>query len=207
MGMKNSREIQGNVPKYIIGIDEVGRGPIAGPVTVGATLMPSSLSWKDFEGLKDSKKLTEKKREEWFSKICGIDEVSYAVSSVSQKAIDSVGIVLAIQSALDKSLNELLYKLKIKSKDCLVLLDGGLHAGDEFMYQETIIKGDEKECSIAIASVMAKVTRDREMIRLSEKFPEYGFDTHKGYGTKKHFEAIKEIGLCDLHRRSFLKSY
>ncbi len=194
-----------NAHKYIIGIDEVGRGPIAGPVTVGAVLMPSSLSWENFEGLKDSKKLTEKKREEWFSKISEIDSIHYVVFSIDQGVIDSIGIVPAIRSALNQSINELINKLEIHPENCLVLLDGGLHAGDEFIHQETIIKGDEKECSIAIASIMAKVTRDREMVKFGDIYPEYGFDTHKGYGTNKHFESIKKFGLCDLHRRSFLK--
>lgn len=187
--------------KYIIGIDEVGRGPIAGPVTVGAVLLPVGFSWKDFEGLRDSKKLTEKSREVWFSKVSEMKDISYKVTSVSEKYIDSCGIVSAIQKALCLSLK----KLNVDPKKCLVLLDGGLHAPKEFIYQKTIIKGDEKECTIALASVMAKVTRDRKMVQFSEKYPGYGFDTHKGYGTKKHYEGIKKHGICELHRISFLK--
>ena len=93
----------------------------------------------------------------------------------------------------------------MKPKKCLVLLDGGLRAPKRFMYQKTIIRGDEKEYAIALASIMAKVTRDRKMVKLSKKYPLYGFNSHKGYGTKKHYEKIKKCGLCELHRRSFLK--
>ncbi|MFC1729784.1 ribonuclease HII [candidate division KSB1 bacterium] len=188
--------------KYIIGIDEVGRGPIAGPVSVGAVLLPKDYSWQNFDGLKDSKKLTEKNREVWFSKVCEMSDVSYAVSSVSEKIIDSGGIVPAIRTALSQSLK----KLDVEPNECLVLLDGGLYAPEEFIYQKTIIKGDEKECAIALASVMAKVTRDRKMVQFGGEYSEYGFETHKGYGTKKHYEKIREHGLCDIHRRSFLKS-
>jgi len=188
--------------KYIVGIDEVGRGPIAGPVTVGAVLLSKSYSLRDFKGLKDSKKLTENNKEVWFSRVSVMPDVSYTVSSVSQKVIDSYGIVHAIRLALSRSLK----KLDVEPKDCLVLLDGGLYAPKEFIYQKTIIKGDEKEYEIALASVMAKVTRDRMMVRLSKRFPEYGFDSHKGYGTKKHYEKIKKHGICDLHRKSFLNN-
>jgi len=188
--------------KYIVGIDEVGRGPIAGPVTVGAVLLSKSYSLRDFKGLKDSKKLTENNKEVWFSRVSVMPDVSYTVSSVSQKVIDSYGIVHAIRLALSRSLK----KLDVEPKDCLVLLDGGLYAPKEFIYQKTIIKGDDKEYAIALASVMAKVTRDRMMVRLSKRFPEYGFDSHKGYGTKKHYEKIKKHGICDLHRKSFLNN-
>ena len=187
--------------EYIIGIDEVGRGPIAGPVTVGAVLLPNSYSWHDFKGLKDSKKLTKKDREVWFSQVRGMGGISYKVSSVSEKVIDKKGIVYSIRLAILRSLN----KLDVNPKECLVLLDGGLCAPKKFVYQKTIIRGDEKEYSIALASIMAKVTRDRKMVQLSKKYPEYGFDSHKGYGTKRHYEEIKKHGMCDIHRRSFFK--
>jgi len=186
---------------YIVGIDEVGRGPVAGPVTVGAVLIPTHYSWEDFEGLKDSKKLTELKREVWFSHIEESKDISYAVSSVSEKFIDSDGIVPAIREALRQSIT----KLDVEPHDCSVLLDGGLFAPEEYAHQQTVIRGDEKEFAIALASIMAKVTRDRNMVEFSKKYPEYGFDTHKGYGTKKHYEQIKKHGMCDIHRRSFLK--
>lgn len=186
--------------KYIIGIDEVGRGPIAGPVAVCALLLPKRLSWRNFKGLKDSKKLTSRKREIWFSRVCDMRDISYAVSFVHQSTIDSRGIMFAIRTALKRSLR----KLDVKVKDCLVLLDGGLYAPEEFIYQKTIIKGDEKECAIALASVMAKVIRDKKMVRFSKKYPEYGFNFHKGYGTKMHYECINTYGVCDIHRKSFL---
>lgn len=196
--------------KYIIGIDEVGRGPIAGPVTVCAVLLPNDYSWNDFYGLKDSKKLTPKHREEWFLRVRNTDNIFYEVSSVSEKIIDSRGIVPSIQIALNKSLNKLLDKsldkLDVNPEECFVFLDGGLHAPEEFINQRTIIRGDEKEYAIALASIMAKVTRDRKMVQFSKKYPEYDFDSHKGYGTKKHYEQIKKYGMCDLHRRSFLKN-
>ncbi len=186
--------------KYIIGIDEVGRGPLAGPVTVGAVLLQRGLGWRHFKGLRDSKKLTKESREVWFAKALDMN-IPYAVSSVSQRIIDTKGIVPSIHIAIYRCLN----KLKVHPKKCLVLLDGGLHAPEEFIYQKTIIRGDEKECAIALASVMAKVTRDRKMVRLSKKYPEYGFETHKGYGTKRHYKQIKKYGICELHRRSFLR--
>jgi ribonuclease HII len=186
--------------KYIVGIDEVGRGPIAGPVAVGAFLIPKGLSWRDFKGLKDSKKLSEKVREEWFSKLRTFPKTHFVVSFTSHRSIDKQGIVPAITSALTRSLQ----KLAVKPEECLVLLDGGLRAPVEFKYQETIIKGDEKECAIACASVMAKVSRDRRMVHFSQKYPEYGFEMHKGYGTKNHYAQIKHYGICPIHRKSFL---
>jgi len=188
--------------KYIIGVDEVGRGPIAGPVTVGAVLLPDDYSWKNFKGLRDSKKLTEANREVWFSRVRKTDSISYAVSSVSEKIIDSRGIVHAIKVALSRSLK----KLDIEPEDCLVLLDGGLYAPDEYKNQSTIIKGDQKEFSISLASIIAKVSRDKKMVDMGKEFPGYGFEKHKGYGTRQHMVAIKELGMLDVHRKSFLKN-
>jgi len=187
---------------YIIGVDEVGRGPIAGPVTVGAVLLPRNYSWKHFKGLRDSKQLTAAGRETWFTNVCLTPVISYAVSSVGGKIIDREGIVPAVHFALGRSLA----KLQVQPNDCLVLLDGGLRAPEEFIHQRTIIKGDEKECAIALASIMAKVTRDKKMAAYSKYYPEYGFDSHKGYGTRKHYEQLKKHGMCDLHRRSFLRN-
>jgi ribonuclease HII len=187
--------------KYIIGVDEVGRGPIAGPVAIGAFLIPRSLSWKDFKGLKDSKKLSEKVREEWFKKLNVLPKARFAVSFTSHTQIDRRGIVPAISSALTRSLK----KLNVKPEECLILLDGGLRAPSEFINQKTIIKGDEKECAIACASIMAKVSRDRRMVTFARTYPKYGFEVHKGYGTKKHYEQISRLGACAIHRKSFLK--
>ncbi len=189
--------------KFTIGIDEVGRGPIAGPVAVGAFvfLVPDASS--HFKGVKESKQLKEEKREEWFGRILEMQKkglIDFEVTFQSEKVIDTKGISFAIKKALEMSIK----RLKIDFKKTLVLLDGGLHAPAEYTSQKTIIKGDVKERVIAFASICAKVMRDRYMRKMAKKYPEYGFDVHKGYGTKRHYEAIKKYGLTDLHRRSFL---
>lgn len=179
--------------KYTIGIDEVGRGPIAGPVTVCACMISSDIA-KKYKGIKDSKKLSELQREKIFSEIQG--KVEYKVTSISAKEIDEKGISFCIKKALAKSIS-------VFPTDTLVLLDGGLKAPLEYKDQKTIIKGDEKEVCIALASIIAKVTRDRYMCKMAKKCPEYGFEGHKGYGTRKHYEAIEKHGLSPLHRRTF----
>ena len=190
--------------KYLIGIDEVGRGPIAGPVAVGAFVFLKPSAKKYFKGVKESKQLSESKREEWFSKILDakkIGLINFSVTFQSEKVIDKKGISFAIKKCLAISLD----KLKINPKDVEVRLDGGLKAPLEYINQKTIIKGDAKETVIALASICAKVLRDRKMREWSRKYPKYGFDVHKGYGTKGHYEAIKKHGLMALHRRSFLQ--
>ena len=195
--------------KYIIGIDEVGRGPLAGPVAVCAFKMPIDFNAKSFGKIKDSKKLTSEKREEIFARLKKIKAevhhgvLDYFVSYESAKKIDKIGISKAIKSCLKKSLA----KLKLKPAECLVLLDGGLKAPKKYKNQKTIIKGDEKERIIAFASIVAKVSRDALMCKLAKKYPEYCFEIHKGYGTKKHCEAIKKNGLCFEHRRCFCKKF
>jgi ribonuclease HII len=189
--------------KYIIGIDEVGRGPIAGPVTLGSFVFLDHKVKKKFKGVKESKQLSEKKREEWFAVITEAKnngKVDFAVDFQSSKIIDSKGIVFAI----NKSLAIVLKKLNLKPSSCRVLLDGGLRAPIQYRDQKTIIKGDEKEMVIALASICAKVTRDRYMKKISKKYNNYDFDIHKGYGTKKHYVAIKKHGLTDIHRRTFI---
>jgi len=207
--------------RYIIGIDEVGRGPLAGPVAVCAFKIPTGILPRQIEFLfdwggsmftkksgriKDSKKLTKEKREEIFAKLKILKKdkkVDYFVSYESAKKIDKIGISKAIKNCLEKSLK----KLKVKPKDCLVLLDGGLKAPEEYKNQKTIIKGDEKERAIAFASIVAKVSRDSLMCKLAKKYPKYLFEVHKGYGTKKHCDAITKNGLCDEHRRCFCKRF
>ncbi len=192
-------------PKFVIGIDEVGRGPIAGPVAVCAFL------WKDREtlppyGIKDSKKLSPQKREEWFRQVQiwkRESRVTYAVSFVSAQTIDRIGITKSITRALVESLR----KLQIEPENVLVLLDGGLRAPHEFHMQKTIIRGDEKEPVIALASIVAKVLRDKMMERFAMKYPLYGFEEHKGYGTHTHYRAIKKHGMSPLHRVSFLQNH
>ena len=158
------------------------------------------------KGIKESKQISEEKREEWFVKIQEARKlrlVDYWVTMQSEKVIDEKGISFAIKKALECSIKKLeLYPTKV-----LVLLDGGLKAPAEYINQKTIIKGDAKEQVIALASICAKVTRDRKMNKLAKKYPEYGFEVHKGYGTKGHYIAIDKYGLLALHRRSFCKRF
>lgn len=191
---------------FPIGIDEVGRGPVAGPVAVGAFVFLTPSARKLFRGVKESKQLGEAKREEWFARIQHAQkagQVNFAVTFQSEKIIDNKGLSYAIKTALFTSL----YALKIKSTSARVLLDGGLKAPANYLNQHTIIKGDEKEMVIALASICAKVLRDRKMNLLHKKHPAYGFMSHKGYGTKRHYEAIKKYGMLPSHRRSFLKNF
>lgn len=201
-----AKQPTGSNIRYIVGIDEVGRGPLAGPVAVGAVVVPSDFDEAFFDGVRDSKKLTPKRREEWFEKIKKEKKngaLTYTVCFTAPELIDSYGIVWAIRSAIDKAL----LQLTLEPEEYKLFLDGGLHAPEQFIYQETIIKGDEKKPIIALASIMAKVERDRKMILFGEQYPEYGFDAHKGYGTKAHFQNIKEHGICSIHRKSFLRSF
>lgn len=190
--------------KYLIGIDEVGRGPIAGPVAVGAFIFLTPDAKKLFRGVKESKQLTEEKREEWFEKILKIKKeghIDFCVTFQSEKTIDEKGIVFAIKKCLATSLK----KVSKEPENCLVLLDGGLKAPEHFKHQKTIIKGDAKETVIALASICAKVLRDRHMKELAKQYPGYDFEIHKGYGTRGHYSLIKKHGLSDLHRKSFCR--
>ena len=191
--------------RYLVGIDEAGRGPLAGPVAVGAFFVRTdSRGFKKFSaGVKDSKKLSAKKREEWFAKMQNEKKsgnFSFAVSFGSAEMIDTRGINFAIRHALAQSLK----KLGIPPEQTLVLLDGGLRAPEEYLFQKTIIKGDEKEPVISLASIAAKVSRDKKMTVFAMRYPEYGFEKHKGYGTAAHYEAIARHGVLDIHRKSFL---
>jgi ribonuclease HII len=189
---------------FLIGIDEVGRGPIAGPVAVGAFVFLTPDAKKLLRGVRESKQLSEEKREEWYAKILEIQKaghVDFHVSFQSEKTIDNKGLSFALKKCLETSL----YKLNIKPEKCFVLLDGGLKAPSEYFYQKTIIRGDAKEPVIALASICAKVLRDRKMKKWGKKYPHYGFEVHKGYGTKSHYEAVKKYGLMALHRYSFCR--
>ncbi len=204
--------------KYTIGIDEVGRGPLAGPVAVGAVCIyveHRNRIAKLFPVVKDSKKLTPKMRAEWRERIRSAETLGYlscAVSFVSPSVIDKKGLPYAIRTALTRALKILDSATfgrptsKCGEREVMVLLDGGLRAPAHYINQETIIKGDEKELVIALASIVAKVARDKKMVALSKKFPEYGFEKHKGYGTRAHYEAIKKHGITPHHRKSFLKN-
>lgn len=192
--------------KYLIGIDEVGRGPLAGPVALGVFCVKKDFKFKKLLGIRDSKKLTPEKREYFFKKILELEkkgEIEFAVSYVSAKEIDKIGISPAIKKALKNSLK----KLNKNPEDCSVFLDGGLYAPEEYKKQKTIIKGDDKVKVISCASVVAKVLRDRLMCKLAKKYPKYGFEIHKGYGTKIHCENIRRNGICPEHRKCFLKNF
>jgi ribonuclease HII len=189
-------------PTLIVGIDEVGRGPVAGPVAVGAFVFLNPPARSLFKGVKESKHLSEAKREYWFERIEMARKnglVNYCVTFKSEKVIDKRGLSFAIRSALSKSLAA----LRLNPAAVQVLLDGGLKAPAEYSNQRTIIKGDEKRIAIALASICAKVLRDRRLNKLGKKYPQYGFEKHKGYGTKAHFNKIKEIGPCKIHRKTF----
>jgi ribonuclease HII len=189
----------------IIGIDEAGRGPIAGPVSVGVVAIEEGFDLlAAFPGLNDSKQLTEKKREKLFEILeeqVTLGNAQFRVELSSASMIDGEGIVPAIRTSLERGLRDLLSE----PRNGKVFLDGSLHAPAEYT-QETIIGGDGIVPAIMLASVAAKVVRDRLMVReIALRFPEYNFEKHKGYGTKAHYIAISEHGLCEEHRRSFLK--
>lgn len=195
--------------RFVIGVDEAGRGPIAGPVSVGVCAVPKahtrSLS-KFFPNgeVRDSKKLSPALREEIFAAMHSAREtgqLSFAVSFTAAAVIDRRGISFAIRSALRRSL----LSLDIGPSECEVLLDGSLKAPEEFSRQRTIIKGDEKEAIIALASIATKVSRDRRMRNLAKRYPQYDFDVHKGYGTPDHYKRLILHGFSPIHRRSFLK--
>jgi ribonuclease HII len=211
--------------KYIIGIDEAGRGPLAGPVSVGVCLVSAEMTRKSLlavaakSGLKklnDSKKLSAKRREAWLEQMGEMQKtkggtekssrLDFSVTLVSNKIIDERGLSFAIRKATSDSLKNLQKTTKFKPSQCMVLLDGGLRAPAEFIFQKTIIKGDEKEFAISLASIAAKVIRDAHMKKMSKKYPAYGFEIHKGYGTARHIVAIKKEGITPAHRRSFLKN-
>ena len=196
--------------RYVVGIDEAGRGPLAGPVAVGAVLIPNPTtpelrhtSKNFFKSIKDSKKLSPSERELWFALALEARKegvLDFAVSLVSEKVIDQKGIVFAVRLGIKRCLN----KLEIDEERSQIFLDGSLKAPDKFIHQLTVTRGDEKIPIISLASIVAKVIRDKKMVRLSKKFPEFNFDMHKGYGTSLHRQAIQKFGSTVIHRQSFL---
>lgn len=238
--MTNNSKL-GTKIKYVIGIDEVGRGPVAGPVTVCACAMPFSLYKKSYVGLakllkqnvfyakglkdpkrpkksltlqdiRDSKKLSPGKRQLLAEMFKTMPELRFSLASYSAAQIDKKGIAHVIRQAVADNLNQICNELLIKPEEILVLLDGSLKAPDIYMYQRTIIKGDDIEKVISCASIHAKVWRDTFMQKLDEKMIKknaysYGFADHKGYGTKAHMAYIRKYGLSEHHRKSFLKGY
>lgn len=182
--------------KLFCGVDEAGRGPLAGPVCAAAVILPFGL---DIEGLNDSKKLTDKKRRDLFD-IIKKEAIAYGIALVDEKRIDEINILQATFEAMREAVSQLGV-----SPD-LVLVDGNQNPKLSFPTQ-TVVKGDARSANIAAASILAKVTRDQLMEELAEQYPQYGFEVHKGYGTKKHYEALQEYGPSEIHRRTFLKSF
>jgi len=196
-----------------IGIDEAGRGPLAGPVAVGLVLIPADFDWGMLPGVTDSKKLTEKKREEIYVRAKKLERegiLGTVVMQGSVRQIDKKGIAVVIRECIAKGMKLASTRsaLVLASECVMVKLDGGLKAPAEWIFQETITKGDAKEKVIGLASIMAKVTRDRYMRRRATlaAYTPYNFATHKGYGTKAHREAIAKFGLSREHRTSYCKN-
>ena len=186
-----------NKISYICGIDEAGRGPLAGPVVVGAVILPKD---SFIEGVNDSKKVSEKKREKIYEQIIA-EAISYGVGIVDQKKIDEINILNATKLGVKLAIEQM------EIKPDLILVDALNNMDTNGIAYKSVIKGDAKHYSIAAASIIAKVTRDRIMKQWDEVYPAYGFAKHKGYGTAAHIAAIKENGPCPLHRRSFIKNF
>ena len=180
----------------ICGVDEAGRGPLAGPVYAAAVILPRGLV---IEGLNDSKKLTEKRREALYDVIVE-QAVAYGIGSADEKEIDEINILQATFLAMRRAIAQLAVRPD------LALIDGNRES-DFGVPAQTVIGGDGKSANIAAASILAKVTRDRVMLEYAREYPQYGFDVHKGYGTKRHYEALREFGPCPIHRQSFLRKF
>lgn len=191
------KEIYEDGIKYICGIDEAGRGPLAGPVVVASAIMPKDSM---IEGVNDSKKISEKKRERIYEEIIK-EAISYGVGIIDENKIDEINILQATKLGLTNSIKELEVVPEIILVDAL----RGINTCN--IPYKSIIKGDALSYSIASASIIAKVTRDRIMLGYDKIYPEYGFAKNKGYGTAEHINAIKKYGLCPIHRRSFVKNF
>ena len=180
----------------ICGVDEAGRGPRAGPVCAAAVILPEHL---EIPGLNDSKKLTDKKRRELFP-IIKEQAIAYGIAFASEQEIDEINILQATFLAMKRAIAQL------EGKAEFALIDGNRET-DFGVPCMTVVKGDSRSANIAAASVLAKVTRDLYMEELAEKYPQYGFEVHKGYGTKAHYEALRNLGPCAIHRMTFLKKF
>ena len=182
--------------KLVCGVDEAGRGPLAGPVCAAAVILPDNC---EIEGLNDSKKISEKKREALFD-IIKEKAIAYSIAYGSLEEIEEYNILEATYLAMNRAIEGL------NTKADFALIDGNRVPKGIKIPCDTVVKGDSKSCSIAAASILAKVTRDRLMLEYDKKYPQYLFAQHKGYGTKAHYEAIKQHGVCEIHRLSFLKN-
>lgn len=187
----------------MLGVDEAGRGPLAGPVSVGVVAVPEGFDVaREFPGVADSKKLSEKNREKIFALLEmreKVGDVRFIVEFENAETIDNEGITVAVRRALSRGVNALAPDAALVR----VQLDGALRAPPEYS-QETIINGDELIPLISLASIAAKVMRDRLMVEAAKEYPLYGFEQHKGYGTRAHYEMLEKYGLCAIHRRSFI---
>jgi ribonuclease HII len=215
---------------YIVGVDEVGRGALAGPVVVAAVSIPKRLRFSNRKlgKLRDSKKLTPKRREAWSEYLKSNPGVNYALARVYPRQIEKRNISGAANLAAFRAFSRLADVCRLKVGNCKICLDGGLYLGNKRRFTQnvrrstqkiiprmsafsprwsatTVVRGDEKIKAIAAASIIAKVSRDRGMVRLAKKYPQYRFEIHKGYGTKKHFAAIKKHGPSKVHRLTFLR--
>lgn len=193
-------EIENNVFKQgfkiICGVDEAGRGPLAGPVCAAAVILPPHI---EIPGLNDSKKLTDKRRRELYP-VIREKAVAYAIAFSDEKEVDAINILQATFRAMERAVNDL------SVKPDYILVDGN-RLPELTVQAEAVVHGDSLSASIAAASILAKVARDDLMLLYAEKYPEYGFDVHKGYGTKVHYEALRQYGACPIHRMSFLKKF
>lgn len=190
-------EIEDSLKLHLIcGVDEAGRGPLAGPVCAAAVILPEHLQ---IPGLTDSKKLTDKKRRELFPLIQE-QAIAYGIGLASEAEIDEINILQATFLAMRRALEQLSVRPE------LALIDGNRET-DFGLPVKTVVKGDSLSANIAAASILAKVTRDNLLLELAKQYPEYGFDIHKGYGTKAHYEALRKYGPCPIHRKSFLKKF
>lgn len=182
--------------QVICGVDEAGRGPLAGPVCAAAVILPAHL---EILGLDDSKKLSDKRRRELFP-IIKERAIDYGIGFASHTEIDEINILQATFLAMERAMEQLSVRPE------LALIDGNREK-DFGLPVQTVVHGDSRSASIAAASILAKVTRDDLMLEMAEKYPEYGFEIHKGYGTKAHYEALHTYGACEIHRRTFLKKF
>lgn len=192
--IENSLHAEGY--RVICGVDEAGRGPLAGPVCAAAVILPEGL---DIPGLNDSKKLTDKKRRELFP-VIKEQALAYGIAFASCEEIDEMNILQATYLAMERAMAQLAVKPDI------AMIDGN-RAKDFGLPVRTVVKGDSLSANIAAASVLAKVTRDDLMVELAAQYPEYGFEVHKGYGTKVHYEALRNYGASPIHRMTFLKKF
>ncbi len=223
MPILERRHIQSHI-SWLAGIDEVGRGPLAGPVSVCVCVIPFAKNRKNTYKLflkqykedtqklrianiygKDSKKLKEDDRIEW-KNFLGKTHAQFFYATLSAEDIDTKGIAVCISKLIKKNLNACLKNKDIQNNNTLILLDGGLKAPKKYIHQETIVKGDEKEMVISFASIYAKVTRDAYMKKIAKTYPDFGFEVHKGYGTLKHRNMIRKLGETKIHRKTFLKN-